>query len=164
MPRWANWGLPVVTALAYGVLALWFGPQVQAAAGGLLPFDLRVTGYGPQEARAFLTALTAEGRALYLGPVRINDTVFPVLFTLTLCLPLAAPQGGKGGVRFLPALAYGGLDLAENMAVATLLRTGPEVAAPVVALASALTIAKFCAVALAIVLALIHLTRRLRRR
>lgn len=82
------WALPLATVAAYAVLVGWFGPQVQAAAGGLTPFDLRVTGYGLNEAQAFLSALTPEGRAIYLGPIRVDDMIFPMLFTLTLCLPL----------------------------------------------------------------------------
>lgn len=150
MPRWVNWALPIVTALAYGVLGGWFGLQVRAAAGGLMPFDMRVAGYGLDEARAFLRALTPDGRAIYLGPVRLNDTLFPILFTLTLCLPLR----GWAGPWFLPALAYGLLDLAENMAVAQLLQNGPGVAAGPVAVASALTVTKFATLAIAVVLAL----------
>ena len=145
---WVLWALPVAAALAYGVLVLWFGPQVQAAAGGLLPFDLRVLGYGDEDARQFLTALTPGGRDIYLGPVRITDTVFPILFTLTLCLPIRR----WFWAWTLPALAYGLLDLAENLAVATLLRTGPEVGSGPVALASALTVSKFAAVVVAVVI------------
>ena len=148
--RWYLWALPLSAALAYAVLVLWFGPQVQAAAGGLTPFDLRPLGYGSDAARQFLTALTPEGRAVYLGPVRINDTVFPVLFTLTLCLPVRRWHWAWT----LPALAYGLLDLAENLVVARMLRAGPEVDAGVVALASDLTQAKFAAVALAVVICL----------
>ena len=55
---------------------------------------------------------------------------------------------------FLPAQAYAVLDLAENMAVAALLRAGPEVEVGLVTLASGLTMAKFAAVAVAVVLAL----------
>lgn len=160
MPRWVNWLLPLATALTYGLLVGWFGPQVQAAAGGLTPFDLRATGYDAEAARSFLTALTPEGLALYLGPVRVNDTAFPVLFTLTLCLPLR----GWGWLWFLPALAYGLADLAENMAVAALLRTGPTVTDGMVAMASGLTMIKFAAVAIAIMVAVLALWGRWRAR
>jgi len=159
MPRWVNWLLPIGTALAYGWLVLWLGPQLQAQAGGQTPFDLRPLGYGADEARALLSALTSEGTALYLGAIRINDTIFPLLFTLTLCLPLA----GWGWLWFLPALAYGLLDLAENMVVATLLRTGPSVTDGVIALASGLTMAKFLAVALALLAAAMGLVARWRQ-
>ena len=148
--NWYLWVLPLAAALSYAVLVLWFGPQVQAAAGGLLPFDLRALGYRPDEARIFLATLTPEGRAVYLGPVRINDTVFPVLFTLTLCLPVRR----WNWAWTLPALAYGLLDLAENLVVARMLQTGPEVGDGTIALASALTQAKFAAVVVGAVICL----------
>ena len=148
--NWFVWVLPLATVAAYAVLVGWYGPQVQAAAGGLTPFDLRATGYGLDAARAFLTTLTPEGRAIYLGPVRVNDTIFPQLFTATLILPLRR----RAWVWWLPALAYGVCDLAENWAVARLLVAGPTVEAGPVALASDLTQAKFAAVAVTVVLAL----------
>ena len=160
MPRWVNLALPLVTLASYLLLAGWFGPQISAAAGGLMPFDLRPLGYDAAAARAFLAALTPEGQALYLGPVRVNDTVFPILFTLTLCLPLR----GWGGAWFLPALAYGLLDLAENLAVAALLRAGSGVGEGPVALASGLTMTKFVAVVLAVGLALWALVAKWRAR
>jgi hypothetical protein len=157
---WYLWVLPLLTALVYAVLVLWFGPQLQAAAGGLAPFDLRPLGYDLDQARLFLTMLTPEGREIYLGPVRVNDTVFPILFTLTLCLPIRRWHWAWA----LPALAYGLLDLAENMAVATLLRTGPAVESGAVAWASALTQGKFAAsvVALALCFWALWLARRAR--
>ncbi len=148
--RWFLWGLPVVTVLAYAVLALWFGPQVQAAAGGLQPFDMRVTGYSLADARAFLAALSPEGLALYQGPVRATDTIVPMLLTLTLCLPLRH----RFWVWSLPALGYGLLDLGENWAVSVLLRTGPAVEAGPVMVASALTMLKFAVVTVAAGIAL----------
>ncbi|MEO8242445.1 MAG: hypothetical protein ABI832_09025 [bacterium] len=148
--RWYLWALPVVTLAAFGVLALWFEPQVQAAAGGLLPFDLRVTGYSLAEARAFLTALTPDGLALYQGPVRATDTLVPILCTLTVCLPVRYWHWGWT----LPALTYGLLDLAENLAVSILLKTGPTVEAGPVMIASTLTMAKFAAFAVAALIAL----------
>ena len=158
--NWYLWVLPLSAALSYAVLVLWFGPQVQAAAGGLLPFDLRALGYGPEEARIFLATLTPEGRDVYLGPVRINDTVFPVLFTLTLCLPVRR----WNWAWTLPALAYGLLDLADNLVVARMLQAGPEVGDGTIALASALTQGKFAAVVVAVVISLYGLWQAWRRR
>ncbi len=152
---WVYWALPLSAALAYGVLVLGFAPRVEA--GGLLPFDLRPLGYSPDEARAFLRALTPAGKAAYLGPVRITDTIFPILFTLTLCLPL------RRWLWALPALAYGLLDLAENMAVAGVLRAGPDGAEGAMRVASALTVAKFGALAVAVILAGYALWRAWRR-
>ena len=67
------------------LIFLWAAPRIEA--GGLAPFDLRTQGYSFAEARAFLTALTPEGRAVYLGPQRVADTIFPVGFAGTMmCL------------------------------------------------------------------------------
>jgi hypothetical protein len=154
------WLLPLACLASYGLLVLYLAPLLSAQTGGGVPFDLRPLGYSLGEARAYLAGFTPSGTALYLGPIRLNDTVFPILFTVTLCLPL----GGRGQIWFLPALAYGISDLAENLAVARLLRVGPEVQAEAVALASGFTQAKFLALTVAIVLALAALWRAWRHR
>lgn len=149
MPRWVNWVLPLAMLASYLVLVLLLTPRLLAEAGGLLPFDLRVFGYSYAEAHAYLQALSPSGAALYLGAVRLTDTIFPILLALTLCLPLSRWPAWWS----LPALAYGVSDLAENWAVARLIRTGPAVDSGSVALASALTEVKFALVAVALVLA-----------
>jgi hypothetical protein len=149
----------LATLACYGVLVLYLAPQLSAQSGGATPFDLRALGYGLAEAKPYLAALTPEGTALYLGPIRLNDTLFPILFTATLCLPLRR----LGELWFLPALAYGLFDLAENVAVARLLRAGPDVGAASVALASGFTQAKFAAGAIAVLVALYGLWRNWRR-
>lgn len=155
-----NWALPLATLAAYLVMMGYYYPQLAAASGGGVPFDIRPFGYDLTEARVYLAALSPVGTALYLGAVRLNDTVFPILLTLTLCLPLR----GRGQLWFLPALAYGLFDLAENVAVARLLRAGPEVEAQAVALASGFTQAKFAALAVAVLLAAVALWQAWRAR
>lgn len=155
-----NWLLPLGWVAACLVLILILSPRLAAETAGLMPFDLRATGYSLAEAQAYLTAMTPAGRALYLGPIRLNDTVVPILLTLTLCLPLRRWHWGWS----VPALAYGLLDLAENRAVARLIQTGPQVDGGSVALASALTMAKFVLAAVALVLALAGLFRIWRAR
>lgn len=142
MRNWWVWALAAATAASYGVLVLWLAPQLSAQSQGM-PFDLRVRGYGLEEAQAYLAALTAEGRAIYLGPIRVNDTIFPVLMTLLLLVPLRRWRG-VALLWGLPAVAYGVLDLAENAAVAGILRA-EAVNEAQVALASALTMGKFLA-------------------
>ena len=144
------WARPLATLAACGVLVGYLLPQLLAEAGGALPFDLRPFGYSAMEAQVYLQNLTPAGTALYQGAARLTDTIIPILLTLTLCLPLR----GRGEIWFLPALAYGLCDLAENLAVARLLHTGPEVSAQAVALASGFTEGKFATAMVAIVLAL----------
>lgn len=149
-----HWLVPGAAAATYAVLVLALAPRIDA--GGLLPLDLRAAGYGPGDVAAYLAALSEAGRAAYLGPVRLADTIFPVLFTLTLVLPHAGTP--RAWAWALPAVAYGLCDLSENAVVAEILSSG--VAEPAtVALASLLTQTKFGTVALAAVLALWRLWR-----
>lgn len=159
MKSWVNWLLPLATMACYGVLILVLAPRLSVETAGMIPFDLRALGYARPEAQAYLTAMTPTGQALYLGPIRLNDTIFPILFVLTLCLPLRRWHP----VFSVPALIYGLADLAENWAVARLLRTGVQIDDASVALASALTQAKFALAAVAILLALAGLIRAWRR-
>ena len=154
-----NWALPLVTVAAYLLLVGYFGQQLSAQSAGL-PFDFRPLGYTLAEAQAYLSHLSPTGTALYLGPIRLMDTVFPILLTLTLCLPMRR----RDQLWFLAPLTYGILDLSENIAVARLLRAGPEVQAQAVSLASGMTEAKFAALTVAILLALIALWQAWRRR
>lgn len=157
MMKIVNWGLPLATVLFYGLLVGWFGPMVDA--GGLPPFDLRPLGYDLADAQAFLATLTPAGKAAYLGPVRIVDSVFPVLMMLTFVLAVRR----MGWAAMIPAVLYGGLDLAENRAVAGILTSG--IAEPeAVHAASLLTQAKFAAFALAALLALWSLIQNRRRK
>lgn len=158
--RLVNWLVPLAALASYLVLILLLAPRLSAESAGLLPFDLRALGYSGDAARAYLTALTPAGAALYLGPIRLNDTIFPILFALTLCLPLRRWHWGFT----LPALAYGLADLGENWAVARLIRTGPAVDDASVALAAHLTQAKFALAAVAMILALAGLLAPLWRR
>ena len=163
MPRWVNWVLPLAMLASYALLVLVLMPRLVAEAGGAMPFDLRVFGYSRADAHAYLQALSPAGARLYLGPVRLADTLFPILLSLTLCLPLYRWRAWWA----LPALAYGISDLAENWAVARLVRTGPAVDSGSVVLASALTEAKFALVAVALMLAaaaLVSLALARRRR
>ncbi|MGV8987938.1 MAG: hypothetical protein ACOH2H_16825 [Cypionkella sp.] len=155
-----NWVLPLATIASFAVLIGYYIPQLSTASGGGMPFDLRPMGYSLAEARAYLAQLTPAGVALYLGPIRLLDTLFVILLTATLCLPLRR----RGQLWFLPALAYGLFDLAENVAVARLLHAGPEIEAQAVALASGFTQAKFVGVTVAFALALFSLAQAWHRR
>lgn len=147
-------GLPLLTAAVYGWLVLGHGLDLQRLAGGLLPFDLRVGGYDLDAALRYLVALPPEGVALYLGPIALLDTVFPVLLGLTLLWwmrPLATPFGL---VCALAALGYVALDLLENRATGALVAGGAFGLTPdAVRAASLLTQGKFMALGLACVLA-----------
>jgi hypothetical protein len=163
--RLAYLALLAIMVIDYALLVTWGGARLGAQSAGLAPFDLRVTGYGLEDAKTYLAALTPAGTALYLGTIRFLDTVFPV--TCTLALGIAIWHRGRGlavwlrGGLSLLAPLYGALDLLENAATAGLLRAGPEaVTAADVARASMLTQAKFGVFGLAIAALLALLIRR----
>jgi hypothetical protein len=136
--------LAVLTGAVYLAL-LWTGAvALMPQAGGQWPFDLRATGYSPDEAAAFLAVLTDAGRVAYLGPVAMWDTVFPPLLALLLASliwrwrrPLLAP------VPFL----YAAVDLWENAVIGRMVATGDTSLA---ASASNLTQAKYALLVMAL--------------
>ena len=160
MPRWVNWAIFGATLVVWGLMALVVAPRLSAQAQGLDIFDMRPFGYSPDQARTFLGALTPQGQAFYLGPYRVFDTVFPILLSITLSLPLQR----WSWFWSVPAFLYGVLDLPENWAVARLVRTGAMVDDGSIQLASTVTQAKFAMVALAILLALVAAGRWLWQR
>lgn len=147
MKRLAFWILFAVTLAVYAVMLVWTLPAITAAAGGLPPFDMRPGGYGFEDAQAFLAALSAEGRTLYLGPQHMLDLAYPALITLTLFFAIASLLPGRWGalrwVVALPALAIAVFDYLENMAVTAMLEAGPDRLTPdLVATASGWTVLK----------------------
>lgn len=101
----------------------------RAACGGHAPLDLRVFGYTPDEARAYLEALDATGRAAYLIQMRALDTVFPPVLAGLLGLMLLSLTAGfyqwSRVVLLVPIGGYVVMDLCENALVAHLLNAGP---------------------------------------
>lgn len=108
-------------------------PRLRDMAGGLAPFDLRFLGYDRADAVALLRALGPEGRAEYARVQLRLDDVFAPLYGVTLSLALAEILGRAGlgrALAFLLAFALvlpaAGFDIAENTAIAELLRRPPD--------------------------------------
>lgn len=125
MMRWF-WLCFVLMGLVYGAMVVWSLPAVSAAAGGLAPFDLRLGGYSEEEARAFLTALTPEGRAFYTDVQHRLDLIYPPLLGLTLTLGFhllfAQPWNVILSLVSLSAVAA---DYLENFFVGEMLAVAP---------------------------------------
>jgi hypothetical protein len=122
------WAVVAATLAVYAAMVLWSIPRIEAAAGGLPVFDLRPGGYGFDEARAFLTALSAEGRDFYLRVQHRLDLIYPPLMALATgwALLLLAPGGGAWRLVALVPLPGMVFDWLENAAVARMLTAGPE--------------------------------------
>ncbi len=132
------------TVVLFLVMA-WLTAQIRAGAGGLRTFDERLGGYSLTEAQAFLGALNAEGRELYLGLQGALDSAFPALFATALVLSFVKLFPFKR-VMLFGALAVAGavFDYRENALVAAMLLLDPaSVSQAHVAAASRSTELKF---------------------
>jgi hypothetical protein len=159
--RWQSvlfWGIAAATLAVYLAMVLWSLPKIAALAGGLRPFDMRPLGYAPDEARAFLGALTLEGRGFYQTVQHRLDLAFPGLLALSLVLAFRRLAPGRWGLLFsLIAVLGAGFDWAENAAVGHLLSQGASDNA--VTLASRLTLAKSACTTVAMTALLVLLLR-----
>lgn len=167
MARVVFWGVVAATLAVYAVMVLWSLPKVAAAAGGLAPFDLRPLGYSEAEARAFLSAITAEGRAFYIRVQHGLDVAYPALLALTLTLSFGrlVRSGGLRLVLILVAMGAMAADYTENALVAAMLSQPPEaVPATLIAQASLATLVKGLLSTVALVALLVAGIARLRRR
>lgn len=160
------WLLFGLTAVVYGTMIFWAGPHIAASSGGRLPFDLHMVGYSFEEAQEFLTALTPEGAALYLGPAMWLDTFFPAMLALVLgwgSWMLLAHRGLILRIAVVViAACYALFDYLENAAVARMLATPPEdLSHALVETASRWTVLKFFFVDAAITVICVLLVVRL---
>ena len=90
-------------------------------------FDSQFLGYAFGHAQTYIAGLTDDQIALYRGPFRIADTLFPALAALTLLLWFR--RWTIGGVRLsltLVTALYLAADYTENMLVGRLLAVGAD--------------------------------------
>jgi len=151
----------LVTVAALVAMRLWTQPLIEAA--GLPMFDLRMAGYNPWEVRAFLASLSAEGRAAYLGPQRVLDTIMPMALTTALGLlvyRLVRRWSWIAGVILaLVPLPYFAFDMLENAQVAAILRAD-AVSDTMAEAASRFTVCKAEALRAAVAVILLALAAR----
>jgi hypothetical protein len=182
LARFPSGWLVIAFLIASGVLwaVLFFVTvaRLQFLAGGAAPFDIRSSGYSYEEARDYLAALGARGRAYYLNPELVLDSFFPPLYAGSRALALwwltmpgrlrigAVSVGWRWALLTLP-IAELIFDCGENAGIATMIWTWPDLSPAVVRAASTATQLKFAAVALTeismIVLAVAALLRCLRQ-
>ncbi len=134
MHRRLFWALLLLTATVYGLMLIWSLPTVSQAAGGLVPFDMRPTGYSFAEAKAFLAALSKNGTKFYLEVQQRLDLVYPALVSLTLLFAIVGlmPRwmGDWRWAAVLLTLPIAAFDYLENHAVASMLHGGAESLTP----------------------------------
>lgn len=124
------WLVVSATLGVYLIMIFWSLPKVSVAAGGLPVFDMRPGGYSYEDARAFLAALSEDGKRFYLNVQHRLDTAYPALLTVTLAWSIlrVTPAGWGKARHFLALAAIPGMvfDYLENTDVARMLALGPE--------------------------------------
>jgi hypothetical protein len=153
------WILVAATLILYLVLVLWSLPIISAAAGGLVPFDLRPMGYSFENAKEFIDALSSDGMAFYLGTQHTLDLFYPAMMAAVLVIALwRLSRNWHRTVRFvLVVFPIMGMlaDYLENSAVTRMLHAGVETITPeMVEISSRWTILKSGATAVAMVFVL----------
>lgn len=147
MSKRAYWILFVLTMALYLVMVSWSLPLISAEAGGLIPFDMRPGGYSFEEARAFLVALTPDGRSFYLNTQLRFDMAYPAMLAVVLAVGGLAMTRQRarivGIVIAVAAIGGAGSDYFENWAITRMLHTQVVDLQPAtVDLASTATLAK----------------------
>ncbi|MGB7244382.1 MAG: hypothetical protein WBC93_20140 [Sulfitobacter sp.] len=117
------------------------------ALSGQAPFDMRPFGYGAQEAAALLQALGKKGRVYYLTRQIPLDTVYPALLALTLIFAIYRfrrdlPDSKLARVGVWASVGVAILDYAENLGVAAMIVSWPELPDHLVHATSAVSVAK----------------------
>ena len=115
---------------------------------GLAMLDTRILGYDLNAVRAYVGALGPVERAIYTGPFRVIDTLFPICLAAFLAMLLHTRSRHWSIVTQLLLLVFPGgylvMDLAENALVAVIVTSDlSALRAEPVNRASGFTIAKF---------------------
>ena len=129
---------------------------LQALAEGAAPFDIRPLGYSYEEARSFLAATGEQGRAYYLSRQLILDTVYPPFYAVSRALALwwltmpgrlydgAILQRWRWTLVAIPVV-MASFDGVENVCIAEMLWTWPDLSPGLVQVSSLATRLKFIA-------------------
>ncbi len=161
MLRRAYWFVFALTLAVYATMLGWTLPAITDAAGGLAPFDMRLTGYTPDDAHAFLGAISVQGREVYLGPQHALDRFYPALLAVVLAGAVWSLIPSRPLRLLLVVAAFAGAtaDYVENARVAAMLTTSGTVPDELILAASRATVAKSALTTLAMVAVILGLLR-----
>ena len=149
-------GAGLVAATIYLLMITVTLAHIQTVSGQV-PFDMRPSGYAPDEAVALLQSLGADGRTYYLVRQIPLDTLYPAMLALTLSatiLWLGRRLSNRRLIRIGVAVSISCavFDYAENVGIAAMILSWPEVSAPLVHTVSTASVLKSVATTLAVML------------
>ena len=129
------------------------------AISGHVPFDMRPSGYGPQDAAALLEGLTAQGRRYYLTRQIPLDIAYPALLALTLIATIfwfgqRMPKNRLVRIGVFMSVGSALFDYAENLGIIAMIWNWPDVSERLVYAVSAATIVKSALTTFAVLLTL----------
>lgn len=127
---------------------------------GHTPFDMRPLGYGPEDAAMLLEALGAEGRAYYLACQIPLDTLYPAALALTLIATLLwigqrIPKSKLVRFGIVLSATSALFDYIENLGIAAMIWSWPNISVPLVYAASSATIGKSVITTMAVLVVLL---------
>lgn len=130
------------------------------AVSGHVPFDMRPLGYNPKDAATLLEALGAEGREYYLSYQLSLDTFYPAMLALTLittfsCFGRRMPDSKLVRSGIILSVGCALFDYFENIGIAAMIWSWPEVSSALVYAASTATIVKSALTTSAVLLSLL---------
>jgi len=158
----------IMAATVYAVMVLITLRNLQSISG-VLPFDMRPTGYSYADAQLLLERLGATGRQYYLTRQLPLDIFYPPLLAYTLTsafLWCGIVPASRGWIGFGIVLAWTAAlaDYCENIGIAALLLQWPDISTGLVTATSLASMVKAGTTMLAITVLLVVLARTVWRR
>jgi len=124
---------------------------------GQVPFDMRPSGYAPNEAVVLLQSLGVDGRNYYLFRQIPLDTLYPAMLALTLSATILWFGRRISNRRLIfigvaVSICSAVFDYAENFGIVAMILSWPEVSVPLVHTVSTASVLKSVATTLAVML------------
>ena len=158
----------VLTIIVAVVMMGYVNPQILALSGGLPILDTR-PGYTIAEVEHLFTVLGEQGRQLYTT-LQVLDLIFPLGYGISMTLALAGiitrlfPEGHSMEKAILIPILGMIFDYLENITIATLIASYPNLSPLVVSIANIFTLLKWSSMILALTLLAILAILTLRRK
>ena len=146
----------VLTIVVAMVMMGYVNPQILALSGGLPILDSRL-GYTFAEANHLFTVLGEQGRQLYTT-LQVLDLIFPLGYGISMTLALTGiitrlfPEGHSMEKTILIPILAMIFDYLENITIATMIASYPNLSPLVVNIANIFTLLKWSCIILALVL------------